>query len=445
MNFDFRQAVAFLDAHTNLEGKRGSTPTAELPTAGKTDGLTLGPMRELMAALGDPHLAYRTIHVTGTNGKGSVTRFSSAMLAATGLSVGTFTSPNLERLNERIAYNGEMISDDEFARIMSLLASVEPLLESTPGRWDLLSAAALTWFADLGVDVAVVEVGMLGRYDSTNVVESDVAVLTNIGKDHTDGKPGWERQIANEKAGIIKPNSHVVLGRPFEELRSEVDAEESLGVWEAETDFEVVGNSIAFGGRVVDVRTPYGLHEEIFIPVHGEHQGENLATAIAATETFFGKALDTDLIKGALEEIEIPGRFEVVNREPTVILDGGHNPDGVRTARMTLETEFARIGSWILVFGMLTGRDHTEMLEAINAPDFDAVILTQPTWSRSVPAEELAVAAHDLGMDPQVVTDPVEAFQRAKAVAGTDDIILVVGSLYLIGDIRPAARSVLED
>lgn len=444
MSFDFRQAVAYLDAHTNLEGKRGVGSTPELPTAGKTDGLSVGPMRELMAALGDPHLAYRTIHITGTNGKGSVTRYTSAMIEAAGLSVGTFTSPNLERLNERIAYNGEMISDDEFARIMSLLASVEPMLEQAPGRWDLLSAAALTWFADLGVDVGVIEVGMLGRYDSTNVVESDVAVLTNIGKDHTDGEDGWQRQIAAEKAGIIKPSSHVVLGRAFGDLRAEVDAETSRGVYEADTDFELVSNSIALGGRLVSVQTPYGLQEDIFIPVHGEHQGENLATAIVATETFFDRALDTDLIRGALEEIEIPGRFEVIARDPTVILDGGHNPDGVRTARHTLETEFARLGSWILVFGMLTGRDHVEMLEAIDAADFDAVILTQPTWSRSVAAAELGVAAKSIGIEPEVVPDPVEAFMRAKSVAGADDVILVVGSLYLIGDVRPTARSVLE-
>ena len=445
MQFDFRQAIAYLDDHTNREYASGGAPVAPMPTAGRTEGLSLGPIRELMSALGDPHKAFRTLHITGTNGKGSVTRYSTRMLKTTGLSVGTFTSPDLERINERIAYDEVPISDDDFARVMSLLANVEPMLEHEPGRFDLLAAVALTWFAELGVDVAVVEVGLLGRFDSTNIVESDVAVMTNVGKDHTDGAEGWQAIVAREKAGIIKPSSHVVLGSPFGELRREVEAEESRGIYEAGTDFDVLSNELAVGGRVVDLRTPYGAHEQLFVPVHGEHQGDNLATAVVAVETFFDRAIETDLINEALHDIELPGRFEIASREPTVILDGAHNLDGARSAWHTLDTEFARLGSWVLVFGMLGGRDPAEMLEAIGAADFDAVIITEPRWGRAVPAQEVAQAAIDLGIEVEVIADPIDAYRRARAVTSDDDVILIAGSLYLIGDVRPTARSVVEN
>jgi len=384
----------------------------------------------------------RTVIVTGTNGKGSTSRFASGLLGASGLSVGTFTSPNIERINERLAYDGESISDVEFAQVLSLLSDLEPMMSHRPGRWDLLVAAALVWFAERGVEVAVVEVGMLGRYDSTNVVTADVAVITNIGKDHTDGAPGWRHRIAEEKSGIIKPGSHVILGEPMADLRATIDAEPRRELWVADTDFEVVSNLAAVGGRVVDLRTPHGRYEQIHVPFHGRHQGDNLATAVAAVEAFFDRDIETDLIAEALDSVELPARFEVVSRDPTVVLDGAHNPDGARAAKETLDTEFARLGSWILVVGMLVGKDPVEMLEAIGAADFDAVIVTQPDWSRAQPAAELAAAAATLGISTEVVPDATEALARAKAVATGDDLILVSGSLYVVGEVRPAARSV---
>ncbi len=441
---DYRQAIGYLDAHTNFEGSN-SGPSPAMPTAGRTEGLSLAPIAGIMAGLGDPHLAYRVIHITGTNGKGSTTRFASEILAATGLSVGSFTSPDLERINERIVWDGRPIPDDEFARVMGLIASIEPSLEHRPGRFDLLTAVALVWFAEIGVEVAVIEVGLLGRFDSTNIVQSDVAVITNLGKDHTDGAPGWEALIAGEKAGIIKPTSHVVVGDADDDLLAAVDAEEGAGLWVAGEDFALESSQLAVGGRSIDVRTRGAHYEQLYLPVHGDHQPHNLVTAIAAVEAFFGRPLDAEIIESALEGIELPGRFEIMRRDPTIILDGAHNPDGARAAKRTLDTEFARLGSWILVFGMLSGKDPTEMLEAIGAADFDAVILTQPSWSRAVDAFEIAEAAAALDIDVQVVVDANEAFARAKNVARDDDLVFVAGSLYLIGEVRPAARSVLEE
>jgi dihydrofolate synthase/folylpolyglutamate synthase len=441
---DFPGALAYLEDHTNFEGKKLGT-TAPMPTAGHTAGLGLEAITELLHALGDPHLAYRVIHVTGTNGKGSTTRFASAILSATGLSVGTFTSPNIERINERLTYNDLPISDADFARIITLLADVEPLLERRPTRWDLLTAAAFVWFADLGVDVAVVEVGLLGRYDSTNVVEPDVALITNIGKDHTDGTDGWRFRVASEKAGIIKPDCHVVLGDPMEDVREIIDLEPRRDLWVAGTDFEVEANLSAVGGRVIDLRTPGGRYEQLHVPFHGRHQGTNLASALAVVEAFFDGPVDQELVEEALLGVELPARFEVVSHDPVVVLDGAHNPDGARAAKETLDSEFARLGSWVLVIGILSGKDPAEMLIAFGANDFDAVIVTQPDWSRAIPAEEIAAAASQLGIGVEVVPNAIDALTRAQAVTAADDLILVSGSIYVVGEVRAAARSIASD
>ena len=446
---DIRTAITWLESHTNLEGhgnKAGerAASAAMLPTAGATDNLTLAPMTELLGLLGDPHQAYRTIHVTGTNGKGSTANYITKLLGATELSVGLYTSPNLERINERIVWDGRWIPDEDLARILTLLRDVLPLMEVTPSRFELLTAAAFVYFAEVGAEVAVIEVGLLGRFDATNVIDADVAVITNIGKDHTDGIGDWPTKVAREKAGIIKPNSHVVLGAPFGELRSVIDSEKSAAVWELGTDIDIVSNELGVGGRVISISTPMGAYDDIFLPVFGEHQGANLATALGATDAFFGRSLDRDLADAALAEVELPGRFEVVSREPTVILDGGHNPDGLAVVKQTLDEAFARVGSWVLVLGFLNGKDPAEMLDAVDAADFDAVIVCTPSWSRAIPAEVVAEAADRMGIDVEIVADPVEAFRRARAVSSDEDLILVTGSMYIVGSVRSVARSLAE-
>ncbi len=438
---DYASAVAYLDSFTNLEGFRANRfapPAPELPTAGQVDGLSLDPMRSLMASLGDPQQAYRSIHVTGTNGKGSVSRYAASILRSMDLSVGLYTSPNMEKVNERLDWDGRDIADDELARVVELLAAVEPLVDHRPSRFELLTAAAFVWFAEQGVDVAVVEVGLLGRYDATNVLDGDVAVVTNIGKDHTDGSDGWERKVASEKAGIIKPDSRVVLGSPMGELLPLFADEPSAGLWEAGTDFEVEGNELAVGGRSIDLRTPGETYDQLFVPAHGRHQGDNAATAVVAVEAFFDRPTPQDLITEGLGQVRLPGRFEVVDREPTIVLDGAHNPDGAAAAARTLNEEFARLGSWVLVVGMLRGKDPIEMLTALGADDFDAVICTEPDWSRALPAEEVAAAAATLGISAEVVRRADEAIARARAVTAADDLILVAGSIYVVGEVRSA-------
>ncbi len=440
---DLRSALAYLDRHTNLEGNRGDRFSAAppMPVAGQTSGLSLEPMRALLAAVGDPHQAYRVVHLTGTNGKGSTARYVASLLEATELSVGLYTSPNIERINERLVWGTEPIGDDDFGRIIGLLAAVEPLLDVTPSRFELLTAAAFMWFAELGVDVAVVEVGLLGRFDATNVVDSDVAVITNVDKDHTRGEEGWRLTVATEKAGIIKPDSHLIVGPDLDEFLPVFDAEGPRDVWQHGRDYELESNQLAVGGRLIDLRTPGAAYQELFLPFHGQHQGQNLATALAATEAFFGRPLDQELVEGALATVELPVRFEIVSREPTIVLDGAHNPPGALATAQSLNETFARLGSWVLVVGLLQGKDPVEMLAAFGAPDFDAVICCEPDWSRALPAVEIAAAAESLGCSAEVVIKPVEALHRALAVTADDDLILVAGTHTIMGDIRPLARS----
>ena len=415
-----------------------------MPEAGATEGLSLEPMVELLDAVGNPHKAFRSIHVTGTNGKGSTSRMAAAVLSATGLSVGLYTSPDLHRINERLSWGGAPIGDDEFASVLSLLASVEPLLSHKPSRFEFLTAAAFVWFAEVGAEVAVVEVGMLGTHDATNVIDADVAVITNLGKDHTSGTAGWQDAVAEEKSGIIKPESHVILGSDFGDQKSFFTSRPSADVWQVGEDFSIEQNEMALGGRIVDIQTPGETYRQLFVPFHGVHQTENLATALATVEAFFSKPVEDAIVDTALATLEIPGRFEVVSHEPKIILDGAHNPEGARAAIATLSTEFARFGSRLLVVGLLRGKDPVEMLEAFDVTDFDAVICTQPRWSRALPAAELAAAAETLGVDPETVADPVEAFQRAVSVTAPEDLIFVTGSLYLLGDIRGSLMSAID-
>jgi dihydrofolate synthase/folylpolyglutamate synthase len=439
---DYHRALAFLDQHTNLEGSRGGRFSPSLPIAGQTAGLSLEPIEALLSALGEPHQAYRTIHITGTNGKGSTARFVSALIQATDLSVGTYTSPNIETINERLSWAGEPISDDDFGRVIGLLAGVEPLLEGPPSRFELLTAAAFVWFAELGVDVAVVEVGLLGRYDATNVIDSDVAVVTNIGKDHTSGGDGWRAAVASEKAGILKPSSHLVLGFDPGELAGIFRAEHPPATWTAGTEFRVESNQLAVGGRVIDLVTPATRYDQLFVPFHGAHQGDNVATAVAAVEAFFGRPAGQDLVEAALATVDLPARFEVVGRDPTIILDGAHNPEGAAAASATLNEAFARLGSWLLVIGLVGAKDPAEMLESFGAADFDAIICCEPQWSRAVPAADIAAAAEEQGLAAEVVRRPVEALLRARAITASEDLILIGGSLYVAGEVRAAARSI---
>jgi dihydrofolate synthase/folylpolyglutamate synthase len=423
-------ALRYLDQHTNLEA-----------TAGRAEGLSLERMERLVSVLGDPHRAYPVIHITGTNGKGSTARMVTELLAAAGLVVGTYTSPHLEAINERISRNGEPISDDELGAAIGGVAAVEEVAGITPSYFEILTAAAFAWFADVAVDVAVIEVGMLGRYDATNVADGIVAVLTNVGHDHTDGQGAWRQAIAGEKVGIVKPGATFVCGETTPELRDLLADTPADRTWWRGQDFDCDQHVLALGGRSITLRTPNGVIDDIHLPLHGEHQVDNAAIALAAVEAFFDRALDEDVVREGFAQVTVPGRFEVVHREPTVVIDAAHNLDGAEACAATLGNEFTLHGTIVMVVGFLDGRDPAEMLDALGARDAGFVIACTPDSPRAIPAPAVAGAATNLGIVAESVSSVEDALARALGLAGHDDLILVTGSLYVVGPARTYLRT----
>lgn len=432
---DLDHALAWLDQHVNHESAAGGPPRA-----GSVGGLSLDRMRALVEVLDQPQQQYPVLHVTGTNGKGSTARMITALLAETGLSVGTYASPHLRRINERISRNGEPISDLELAEVLTDLQGLAPLANVEPSWFELVTAAAFRWFSEVSVGAAVVEVGMLGRYDATNVADGDVAVITNIGPDHTDFQGDWRRAIAEEKAGIIKADSTVVLGETDQDLLPVfADAAATAGardVWLRDEHWACEENKLAVGGRLLALRTPNGTVDDVFLPLYGAHQGDNAACALAAVEAFFGSPMHVDVVRDAFMGVTMPGRFEVVSHEPLVVLDGAHNAAGASVAAQTLAEDFDIPGARILVVGVLAPRDPVALLEALDAASADLVIACTPASPRAIPASEVAAAAASLGVAAEVVPDVDRAVGRALDRAGTDDAVLVTGSLYVVGAAR---------
>ncbi len=423
---DYQEALAYLDEHMSYE------------KTGRIESPSTEPIEAIAAALGDPHLSAPVIHVTGTNGKGSTVQIISRLLAAHGLTVGTYTSPHLEQVTERFKRNGEPIGEEDLAEQISAVAQVAPLVGQDPGYFEILTAAAFRWFADIAVDVMVIEVGLLGRWDATNIVRSDVAVVTNIGMDHNEFAGPTILDVALEKSGIVKPGSAVVVGETDPEL---VDVFRNAGgatTLVRGDDFATVSNSLAVNGRLLDLRTPTTIYTDLFLPLNGAHQGDNAALALAAVETFFAAPLPEDVVNEGFARVVMPGRFEVLGRQPLVIVDGAHNPVGADTCASVFFGDFDPDGRRILV--VATTREPGEMLAALRADEFDIVFVATAPTPRGISAAVLASAAKELGCDHVVSFETVAAAcERALEYADGDDAILVAGSLYTAG----AARSTL--
>ena len=425
----YAEALRYLDERSNYE------------RTGRVDSPSTRNIDRLMDAIANPQHAYRSIHITGTNGKGSTAQITTKLLMAHGLRVGTYSSPHLERINDRICIDGEPISDEEFGLQIGAISDLEVIAGVRPSFFEIMTAAMFRWFADEAIDVAVIEVGMLGRWDATNIINSDVAVITNIALDHTEYAGPTVEHIASEKAGIIKPSSIVVLGETDEILREiflEPNAKARISRGD---DFECQENRLAVGGRLISVRTPRTVYEEILVPLHGQHQGDNASLAICAVEAFFDSIIDRQILDTALENVVMPGRFEVLAHQPLVIVDGAHNPAGAEVCAEVFFEDFNMQGRKILVTGALRRRDPDELLTAFRADKFDVVITCTPPSPRGLPAKEMAEVARRIGCDEVVVADSVEeACDLALKIAQSQDAVLVAGSLYIVSSARPHLR-----
>ncbi|MDA8073871.1 MAG: Mur ligase family protein [Actinomycetota bacterium] len=422
-------AICWLDGHIDFESK--SPGRRSLPT--------LDRMRELMRALGDPERAYPAIHVTGTNGKGSTAAMASALLSARGLSVGTYTSPNLSKVNERISRSGTAIDDGSLREVLSTLSLIEPTLADRPTRFELLTAAAFTWFADVAVDAAVVEVGVGGTWDATNVVDGTVAVLTNVSYDHTDILGPTLDGIARDKAGIVKPGSIVVVGEQdpllVHAIRSVADEAGAAQVWVRGEEFDCTSNRLAVGGRLVDLRTPGSRYRDVAVPLHGEHQGLNAACALAAVEAFFGAPLDPDVVAEGFAKVSVPGRLEVVGRRPLCLLDGAHNVAGMQALSRALG-DFAVPGRTVAVIGMLTGRDPSAMVAPLVSAGVRTLVACAPASPRAQPPEAVADAARAAGMEVVVAGTVADAVRLGLEAVGSEGLVVIAGSLYVVAEAR---------
>jgi dihydrofolate synthase / folylpolyglutamate synthase len=432
---DIGAARGWLDAHVNLESTGLPAGTDRRATAP-----TLDRIEALVDLLGSPQESYAEIHLTGTNGKTSVARMTSALLEASGLSVGTYTSPHLEEVNERIVWNGEPVDDATLAQLLSRIADIEEHLPARPSYFEILTAAALEWFSDIAVDVAVVEVGVGGTWDATNVVDGRVAVVTNVSVDHVEYLGPTREQIATDKAGIVKPGSTLVLGETDSALVPRFLDRGAAAVVTRDDDFGVTANRPAHGGRVVDVFTPDARYDGVYLPLHGAHQADNAAAALTAAECFLGRPVSEQVVSDAFAAVRSPGRLEVVGHQPLVLLDGAHNVAGVHALRAALAEEFPE-SERTLVIGLLREKEPHEMLEALEPKHVARLLCCRPPSPRALNPAEVAAAGADLGIDPERIEtyDTVDdAVSRARAVTGDDAQIVVTGSLYTVGAARHA-------
>ena len=430
MQFEsYVEALTWLESHIDFE--RVAPNRQELPT--------LAPIFDTLAMLGDPQNDYPTIHITGTNGKGTTTTLTSALLGSTGLRVGTFTSPDLHAVNERIALNGEPIDDDTFIGLFSRLNDVESVTGIKLTRFELLTVAALLHFSDEGVDVAVIEVGMGGTWDSTNVINSDVAVLTNVDLDHTAVLGTTISAIASDKVGIFRTGGISILATTnavVVEIAQKKASELGSTLWSIETDFSLERNELALGGRAITLRTPYEHYEEVLVSLHGIHQGVNAATAIITAEAFLGRGLGEEVVRATLRSARMPGRMELISRKPMIVVDGAHNPAGVRALVATLDGAFHVEGTRRCILGMLTGREIIDMVTPLVELGFTEFHCCAPHSPRAASAHDVAQAVRNAGGVAIEHPSVAAALAYAREHSTDEDLIVAAGSLYLVAEVR---------
>jgi dihydrofolate synthase/folylpolyglutamate synthase len=411
---------------------------------------------DLLALLGDPQRAFPSIHLTGTNGKTSTARMIDSLLRELALRTGRYTSPHLESVTERICVDSEPLSAEHFAQVYDEVAPFAELVDARhPNRvtfFELLTAMAFAAFVDAPVDVAVVEVGLGGRWDATNVVEAPVAVITPISLDHVGILGDTIEEIATEKAGMIHAGATVISAlQPEAAARVLAERAATVGatIRHEGIDFGVRSRTVAVGGQMLDLQGLAGVYDEVFLPLYGEHQARNASYALAAVDAFLGSAdrepLDADLVRAAFAGVTSPGRLEVVRRSPTVLIDGAHNPAGAAALTAALEDAFS-FDQLVAVVAILDDKDATGVLAELE-PVVTSVVATTNGSPRAMPATALGeVAAEVFGEDRVVVTERLDdAIDIAVAGAEADAAlggagVIVTGSIVTVGEARHLLR-----
>jgi len=416
----------------------------------------LEPTRRVVDLLGDPHSAYPVIHVTGTNGKTSTSRMIESILRAFGLRTGLLTSPHMLRFNERIVIDGEAISDEALAAnwndmnpyVQMVDSELEAAGDTPLTFFEVTTVLAFAAFADAPVDVAVVEVGMGGEWDATNIVDGQVAVFTPIALDHVAQLGSTVAEIARTKSGIVKPLANIVSARQSADALAEIERAATLSEATLEVQdrgFHLVDIVKTAGGQLIAVQGLAARYDDLFLPLFGDHQGQNAAVAIAAVESFLGagsQELPSRIVAEGLAGVRSPGRLQIIGTTPTMLVDAAHNPHGAEALAASLLSSF-QADTVIAVLGVLSDKDANGIVSAL-APHVDEFVVTAAPSERALPADDLAKIVGDLASDRllTVCANPYDALRHARLRAGEAprSVVIVTGSIALVGEVISFAR-----
>ncbi len=414
---------------------------------------TLDRIAALVDMLGSPQLTYPTIHIGGTNGKTTTSRMIDSLLFEMGLRTGRFTSPHLESFLERIAINGQSIDAKalifSFNDISAYLDLMDEKFDNPISFFEAITALAFAAFAEHPIDVGVIEVGMGGLWDATNVVDADVSVIMPIGLDHTEYLGETLTEIAQTKAGIIKEGGFVVLAQQEPECAVELMKQAALvgaDIAREGIEYSVISRSVAVGGQLLTIQGTKEIYTDIFVPLHGKHQASNAAAALVAVEIFFGdQELDIEAVRAGFAQVTSPGRCEIVHRDPTVILDAAHNPHGAAALADTMQSEFT-FDEVIGIFAPMGDKDVRGILLELEQV-MDTVIVSANSSPRAMKIDALELMAIEIFGSDRVFTSETIATAIDKAV--TDSIrplsedtigILITGSVVSVGEARTIVR-----
>ena len=414
---------------------------------------TLDRISALVDILGSPQLSYPTIHVGGTNGKTTTSRMIDSLLFEMGLRTGRFTSPHLESYLERISINGQPIDAKElifsFNDISPYLDLMDSKFDNPISFFEAITALAFAAFAEHPIDVGVIEVGMGGQWDATNVVDADVSVITPIGLDHMEYLGSTITEIAATKAGIIKEQGFIVLAQQTPEAAVELlrrAAEVGADVAREGLEYSIDSRAIAVGGQLISITGLRGHYDDIFLPLHGKHQASNAAAALIAVEAFFGEQdLDIDAVRAGFANVTSPGRCEIIHRDPTIILDAAHNPHGAKAIAETMQSEFT-FDEVTGIVALMADKDALGILQALE-PIMNLVIVTTNSSERSMKVADLSKLATEVfGADRVFAEDTLQAAidravkESVRPLSDESLAILITGSVVTVGEARTAVR-----